>query len=259
MLLRLIKQWFSPWLPALIQGIPLRELQPARASWGLNPEAKKLLRTVGPYTLSDPLRLAILHGLVREILKFSIAGDLVECGVYKGGTAAILGTAVAEDPSRRLWLYDVFEGMPAPGPRDPAEAQAETGLLAVGTHPLQTVLEKVGVPAERVTLRKGLFADTFRQPLPDRIALLHIDADWYDSVLSALRTFYPAVVDGGWIVLDDFAYWEGTRRAFYTFCREQGLEPLLERTGFTQAFWRKGQENTRQAIGRYVFGIYRPA
>lgn len=200
----------------------------------------------------------MLYGLAREICENRLEGDIVECGVCRGGSAAVMATAVADCPSCRLWLYDVFEGMPAPGPQDPPLAQKEAGRFVVGTEPVLALLNRIQFPPDRTVLRKGLFRDTFAQPLPEKIALLHIDADWYDSVLSALRTFYPKVVTGGWIILDDFGHWEGARKAFYAFCRENNLEPLLERAGYTQAFWRKGHETNRVVDGRYGFGLYRP-
>ncbi len=207
--------------------------------------------------MNDPLRLATLHGLARELCESGADGDVVECGVCRGGSAAVLAAAI-RDSKRLLWLYDSFEGMPAPGPQDPAAAQAETGRLAVGTDPVHAALRKVRFPEERVRIRKGPFRETFGGALPGKVALLHIDADWYDSVLGSLQTFYPLVSDGGWIVLDDFGHWEGARRAFYAFCQSQHIDPLIERVGYTQAFWRKAQETNREAAGRYGFGIYRP-
>lgn len=218
----------------------------------------RLIEQLQPYTLNDPMRLSLLYGLAREICESKLAGDIVECGVCKGGSAALMATAIAHCPNHRIWLYDTFEGMPPPGPKDAPLAKTETGRLAVGTEPLLTLFHKIRFPQDRMVLRKGLFRDTFREPLPSRIALLHIDADWHDSVLSALQTFYPAVVDGGWIVLDDFGHWEGARRAFYDFCRTQSVEPLLERVGYTQALWCKGRETNRETVGAYCYGIYQP-
>lgn len=207
--------------------------------------------------MNDPLRLATLHGLARELEGSGTEGDVVECGVCRGGSAAVLAAAI-RDSARLLWLYDSFEGMPAPGPNDPAAARAETGRLAVGTEPVRAALRTVRFPEDRLRLRQGPFRETFGGPRPGRVALLHIDADWHDSVLGALEAFYPLVSDGGWIVLDDFGHWEGARRAFYAFCRSRRIEPLLERTGYTQAFWRKGQETNRESAGRYHLGLYRP-
>lgn len=218
----------------------------------------RLIQLVQPYTMIEPLRLAMLYGLAREVLSEGIEGDIVECGVCNGGSAALMAAAITSDPTRRLWLYDTFAGIPAPGSRDGPLAPQYEGQLRGSLERVQEVFQKVRVPLSSVVIRQGLFQDTFAEPLPDRVALLHVDADWYQSVIDSLRTFYPLVTDGGLIVLDDFGHWEGAREAFYDFCREQGINPLLERTGYTQAFWRKGQTQARDRRSRYPSGVYRP-
>jgi O-methyltransferase len=219
---------------------------------------RALLRTVRPYTACDPLRLAVLYGLVREIEANRVAGDLVECGVYKGGSAAILAGSLLADRARRLWLFDTFEGLPASAEVDGIEAVSLAGQYAGSVASVHEVLDAVGFQWDRVEVRAGLFSETLRRALPERIALLHIDADWFDSVLQALRALYPVVSDGGFVVLDDFGHWEGTRKAFYAFCREHEIAPLLERVGYTQAFWQKGAEHNRQMYERFRHGLMRP-
>jgi O-methyltransferase len=187
-----------------------------------------------------------------------VPGDVVECGVYRGGSAAILGAALGQVTERRLWLFDTFEGLPAPSEQDGKLAQSYEGRLAASVEFLREVMGKVGFPWKQLELRKGLFQDTLRQGLPERIALLHIDADWYESTLLALRVLYPRVSFGGVVVIDDFGYWEGARKAFFTFCREEGAEPLLERVGDTQSFWRKGAEHNRGLYQQFRVGVYRP-
>lgn len=243
---------------AYLKGIPPQELEPVRAPWKLSAPARKAIARARPYTLNDSLRLSMLYGLAREVCRQGIPGDLVECGVCRGGSAAVLAAAISGWPDRRLWLYDSYQGMPPPGPKDPPLARQETGTLVVGTELVKAALRAVDFPLGRALFRDGPFQETFRQPLPGRISVLHIDADWYDSVLSALETFYPAVSPGGWILLDDFGHWEGARRAYYAFCRSRGIEPLLQRCGYTQALWRKEQEHSRDEVGRFAFGIYRP-
>lgn len=169
-------------------------------------------------------------------------GVWVECGVFNGGGAASIALA---DPSREVWLYDTFCGIPAPTERDGAEAYGITGLLRGSEDVAVRKVQDAGVARERIVVRKGLFADTFQQELPECVALLHSDGDWYDSVLDTLRTFYDRVPEGGVIVLDDFGYWRGARLAFYDFCRERNLYPLLERLGISQALWVKGKEDNR--------------
>jgi len=102
-----------------------------------------------------------------------------------------------------------------------------------------------GASREEFIIREGWFQDTFKQPLPENVALLHCDADWYQSVTIALETFYPRMPAGACVILDDFGYWDGCRIAFYDFCEKYGERPLLERVGNTQAFWIKGKEHNR--------------
>ncbi len=216
-----------------------------------------LIRVVRPFTMISGLRLIMLYGLARE-MGSNIEGDIVECGVCNGGSAALIGAAIRDYPNCSLLLYDTFEGLPAPSPKDGLLAHKFEGECKGSTEAVLEVLRKTRFPLERVVFRKGLFKDTFNEIPTKCVVLLHIDADWYDSVLHSLRTFYPLIPDGGIIVLDDFGFWEGAREAFYDFCKEQGIKPLLERVGPWQAFWRKGCEHNRSICANYKNGIYWP-
>lgn len=218
----------------------------------------RLIKVVEPYTMVDHSRLIMLYGLAREVLVNRIEGDFVECGVCNGGSAAVLAAVIRRDPNYRLFLYDTFEGIPAPGSKDGPVAPKYTGRLKGSVETVMEALGKVGFPLERAIIRKGLFKDTFRENRTARVALLHIDADWYDSVLMALRTFYPLVSKGGIIILDDFGHWEGSREAFYDFCKEQDIKPLIEKLGPWQLFWRKEQEHNRSMGLTYATGVYWP-
>lgn len=251
------KSWIKPFVPPAIIDLYRRGRRPT-VPWKQPPALKALLRTVQPYTMSDTLRLSIIYGLAREVCEDGIEGDIVECGVCNGGSAAAAAWAIRSVSDRRLWLYDTFEGIPAPTAMDGDHAQLFTGDFVGAINSVYEVLERVGFPIERAIFRKGLFQDTFKEQRPHKIALLHLDSDWYESVLLTLQTFYPVVSDGGFIILDDFGHWEGARRAFYAFCRQQEIAPLIERVGYTQAFWRKGQEHSREIQNRYNWGIYQP-
>jgi O-methyltransferase len=214
------------------------------------------MELVRPFTMSDEQRLATLYGLAKEMVAAGVNGDVVECGVCNGGSAAIIAAAVKSATDIRLWLYDTFSGIPAPMAQDGIDAQQFAGAWAGTIENVQRAMSRVGFPEHRIVLRRGTFQETFRQLLPERVAFLHIDADWYESVLLALNTFYDRVIDGSGIVLDDFGYWEGARKAFYEFCRARQVQPLLDRVGPTQAFWVKGREHTRELGHRYANGCY---
>lgn len=202
----------------------------------------RLLRKVRPYTLLTPEKLRSLKRLARLINDTGIEGDFVECGTYKGGSAGVLSSEIAQ---RHLWLYDSFRGMPPVQEIDGEGAKEAVGACRADEADVIRILSLLGVLKAQYTIRKGYFDQTFKEPLPERVALLHCDADWYDSVTLVLETFYPRIPKGGCIILDDFGWWEGTRIAFYDFCFKYGEKPLLERVGTDQAYWIKEKEHWR--------------
>lgn len=214
------------------------DIQPLSQDW------QDIQGRVRPFTGMPSDQLHTLYQLMTGLNKAGIPGDVVECGVCRGGSAATLAAAIG-DNERTLWLYDTFEGIPPATPEDGEKAQGYTGAFKGSMDDTIAALSAVEYSLERAKICKGLFTDTFQENLPARTALVHIDADWYDSVLLCLRTFYPRTPDGGVIVLDDFAWWEGARKAFYTFCWEFNVQPLLERTSGTSAYWIKGREHNR--------------
>jgi O-methyltransferase len=208
----------------------------------LDPE-ESLLRRVMPYTMVDTYRLKNLIRLGNYVNSQNIEGDFVECGVYKGGSAAILSKHLSK--TRKLWLYDSFEGMPETTEKDGKSAQDFVGDCVGSVEEVREVMQLVSTSKEQYILKKGWFSETFCEELPKQIAILHCDADWYDSVTLVLETFYKLIPDGGCVILDDFGYWEGCREAFYDFCFKHNEKPLLERVGDSQLFWIKGKTSSR--------------
>lgn len=193
----------------------------------------------------DLAALEQLGRLAAHVVHAGIAGDVVELGVFRGGSAGILGQACI-DTGRRLWLYDTWAGIPAAGLHDNPRALALTGKMAASREDARSHVLSLGIPEPEIV--QGDFTRTVHARAPEHIAILHLDGDWYESVLVPLRALYDRVSDGGAIVFDDFGYWEGARRAFYVFCRERNLEPLLERAGRSQAWFIKGREHNRPGL-----------
>lgn len=204
----------------------------------------EICKAVAGYTLLDEGRLNSLWGLMIDVNKRGIRGDVVECGCCKGGSAALLRAAMGTD--RRLWIYDGFCGMPETGREDGDEAKKYVGSCAAVVGDVKEILDETGATEQEYVLVEGMFHETFRNcTLPAEVALLHCDADWYDSVTSVLETFYPRMPEGACVILDDFGYWEGCRLAFYDFCKKHNESPLIERVGITQAHWIKGKAHNR--------------
>jgi O-methyltransferase len=206
-------------------------------------EINTLLDLVAGYTLCTPGRLRNLARICQYLNDSEIEGDFVECGTAKGGSAAIISKFM--NSGRHLWLYDSYAGMPETTEKDGEEAKKWVGKCTASVTDVEEIMNKVSTDATKYSIRKGWFHQTFLQPLPEKVALLHCDADWYESVSLVLKTFYPLIPDGGCIVLDDFGYWEGCREAFYDFCLKNNEKPLIERIELDQAYWVKGKSNNR--------------
>ena len=216
--------------------------------------APRELKALQAYSMAGLSRLQKLNELASEVVGRGVPGDFVECGVYNGGSAAAVSSAF-RDTEKHVWLFDSFEGMPNVTEADGIEAQDFVGKCVGSEEKVREAMRLIKFPSDRSTILSGWFKDTFFSgPLPETVAFLHIDADWYDSVKISLETFYDRVADGGVIVLDDFGCWEGCREAFYDFVAKRGIKPLLERFEFTQAYWVNSKRssnglNLRRLIG----------
>ncbi|UMG93064.1 TylF/MycF family methyltransferase [Nocardioides sp. TF02-7] len=172
-----------------------------------------------------------LRSLVSCVLEAERAGRpglVVEAGTALGGSA--IAMAAAKDPARRMVVYDAFGMIPPPSDKDSEQEVARYAEIAAGRSrgvggdtyygyredllgEVTASFERFGLPPARsgVSLVPGLFADTI--DLDEPVALAHLDGDWYESTMVCLERIAPLVVPGGRIVLDDYHYWSGCRRA----------------------------------------------
>jgi O-methyltransferase len=191
-------------------------------------EAQFLFPKVMPFTMVSRKRLEALFRLATLVNQEGIAGDFVECGTCNGGTAALLGaTMLKSSLPRRLWLFDSFEGLPSTSAKDGVRARTFVGKCRGDVDTVKQILGRAAVPLERVKIVKGWFQETFLRTPISQVALLHCDADWYDSVKLTLTHFYDLVAPGGYVVFDDYGFWEGCRAAVDEFVAERKIPATL--------------------------------
>lgn len=197
-------------------------------------------------------------GKLRQIWDFinlpqvPIEGDIVECGVWKGGASMLMALAELNAKktaglvaNRSIWLFDTFEGLTQPGEKDDPEAikrWAHAGQLPVDKSgakpyldehgevrwnygPLETVrqnMNKVHYPEEQIRYVKGKVEDTLSkvENLPEKIAVLRLDTDWYASTKVELDVLFPRLVPGGLLQIDDYCRWQGSRTATNEWLKE---------------------------------------
>jgi O-methyltransferase len=166
--------------------------------------ARDIVRTVdavGEHSLAHEDHLVLLYRLAARVTREDIPGDLVECGAYNGASAAVLGRGARD--ARRLWLFDSFEGLPRGGERDnAATVSMKSGAVRGNERVARQLL--MANSLRNYEIRKGWFQDTFPAAKVGSIAILHVDADWYESTKLAIATFWPRVSCGGYLVIDDY-------------------------------------------------------
>ena len=206
----------------------LIERIPSAVARRLARAGRRAARRVGPgsrafkvaaaNSLCDPERLLGLRDLAGRLARRGIPGHVVECGVYRGGSAIVLAERLLRASSaREIWLFDVFTGMPDPGDQDPDEAWGDVGKFVSSPEIVLGNLEAAGIDADRVHVVPGMYEQTVVGFRPPPIAFLHIDCDWYDPVKLCLDVFYDAVSPGGVVVFDDYGFWSGCRKAVDEF------------------------------------------
>jgi O-methyltransferase len=211
-----------------------------------HPEFEELYWLCKPYTMTSVERLFALYSAVKYVLDNNIGGDFVECGVWKGGSAMMMAGLLKKRgiTARKLILYDTYEGMPAPTDEDKdssgeqairlMEQQQKEDAASVWCYsPFEEVrenLQKTGWPEENIIMIKGKVEDTIPAHLPtNKIALLRLDTDWYESTRHELKHLYPLLVEKGVLLIDDYGHWQGCRKAVDEYIGQHKLPILLNR------------------------------
>jgi hypothetical protein len=173
------------------------------------------------YSKASPERLTHMEKALRRIDRLGMDGDVVECGVWRGGHI-ILARLIS--PERVCWLYDTFEGMTEPGPHDrkrsgdkppPDKARSKKWTMASLEEVTENLRSHGLLDAEKLRFVKGDVLRTLDDlgSLPERIALLRLDTDWHDSTKKELEVLWPRLASGGELIVDDWGHWLGVRKA----------------------------------------------
>jgi len=225
-----------------------RELEGWRYA-DLSDEDKSLVRAVSPYTMTSAEAVVALADAVRHVSARNVEGDIVECGVWRGGSMAAVARTLAalESFERRLYLFDTFEGMPRPGARDVnfAGETAEdlyrerngrgdgSDWCRASEDEVARVLAACGYDESKIHLVKGKVEETIPSRAPERIAILRLDTDWYESTVHELEHLFPRLSRGGVVIIDDYGHWRGARQAADEFFARQSTSVYLHRVDYT--------------------------
>jgi O-methyltransferase len=209
----------------------------------------EICEIVKPYTLTSPERLNALIDAVLYVIKHQIDGAMVECGVWKGGSSMAMAISLKKlgIKNRQIYLYDTFSGMSAPSNCDVSFAgdKACERFSEIKTSeesskwcfsPLEEVkgnMYSTGYPMESIHFIEGKVEETIPKHIPQKIALLRLDTDWYMSTKHELNNLFPLLQPNGVLIIDDYGHWKGARKAVDEYIADNNLRILLNRIDYT--------------------------
>jgi hypothetical protein len=213
----------------------------------ITPDEIAIIRRYQQFTMTSSERQWALMSALKHLNRAKIDGAVVECGVWRGGNMMIAREICrAAGINRKIYLFDTFAGMSEPTDEDVshsnAAAKAEYGSRVNEDHAdwsyasLDDVVrnfQQANLLDSSVTFIKGKVEETLRDPknIPDQIALLRLDTDWYESTKVELEVLYPKLVRGGVLIIDDYGHWRGARKAVDDYFKNSSL--LMIRIDYT--------------------------
>lgn len=201
-----------------------------------------ILKVKPNYTMASYRALSNIYELAKLAEKNNIEGCFVECGVWRGGCAVMMAKIIRKFRSKRkIWLFDSFEGLPEPTPNDGQMAKEiigdknmkgslnSAGICIASRLDVIHLLSGLKLYTDNIIIVEGWFQATLPK-LKNKIghiAILRLDCDWYESTKCCLENLYHNVICGGYIVIDDYGYWPGCKKATDEFLRKEGLNNAI--------------------------------
>lgn len=197
------------------------------------------------HTMIGLKRLANLQECLEEALNNQIPGDVIETGVWRGGATILMrGVLKAYGVTDRIvWVADSFQGVPPSNPEKyPADGTVSlSGIpeLAVSLEQVKSNFERYGLLDDQVRFLKGWFKDTLSTAPIDRLAVLRLDGDLYESTTDTLTYLYPKVSPGGYVIVDDFGAIPACRQAVEDYLARHSLSVEIQWCDWTGVYWKK--------------------
>jgi O-methyltransferase len=204
---------------------------------------KKFLEIVKPFTMTSEERINELYDSLEHIRLNNINGDLVECGVWKGGN--ILGIIeylnFYEMYNKNVWLYDTFKGMTTPEDIDvdlnnqKAIEILNDVLCYSSIDEVKNNISQSRFPKNNIKYIIGDVCETlnFKENIPNKISLLRLDTDWYQSTKKELEILYPILENEGILIVDDYGHWKGSKKAVDEYFEFNSIDLFFKKIDYT--------------------------
>lgn len=196
--------------------------------------------TCKDFTMTSVERMYALYEGINYLIRANIPGDIVECGVWKGGSSMLSASTLLHlgDLKRKIYLYDTYAGMTEPTDEDVRLAKQRRWAFPKWEQmqkedhndwccaPIEEVKENLRMtryPESNFLFVKGKVEETIPKIVPEKIALLRLDTDWYISTKHELEYLFPLLSQGGVLIIDDYGHWAGAKKAADEFFKTRPM------------------------------------
>lgn len=247
--------------PEIDYQVLMRQQHEAAAFRDADPRFMELYERVKTFSMTSIERLYAMYKATEYICNAGVPGSVVEAGVWRGGSMmmAALTLQACGDIGRDLYLLDTFEGLPRPNASEDVDLWGHSAYnewtrhrltdessdwAAASLDEVRANLASTGYPSERLVFIKGMVQKTLPTARVDRIALLRLDTDWYESTVCELDNLYPHVTENGVLIVDDYGHMRGQRKAVDEYFSRNPPAILLNRIDYSG---RIGVKSARRA------------
>lgn len=197
------------------------------------------------YTMTGMKRLNNVEFCINEILKNNVPGDFIETGVWKGGTCIFMRALlkINQITDRKVWVADSFQGLPKPDtekyPEDEGDDLWSIEQLRVSLEQVKDNFKKFNMLDDQVVFLKGWFKDTLPTAPINKLALIRLDGDMYESTMDGLKNLYHKLSPGGFIIIDDYGAIEACKKAVHDFRDANNITETIKQIDWTGYYWQK--------------------
>ncbi len=197
------------------------------------------------FTMTSVEKMYAMYKATEYMIKNKIAGDIVECGVWKGGSMMISALTLLRmnETNRLLYLYDTYEGMAKPTSKDVKIFDKSPAIKSwnkkqkdnyskwcyASLEEVKKNLYSTGYPKRNIKFIKGKVQDSIPNITSEKISLLRLDTDLYESTYHELTHLYPKLIKNGILIIDDYGFWKGQKEAVDHYFQENKINILLNR------------------------------
>jgi O-methyltransferase len=246
---RYLAQLKKSLLNALNRDVPMDVLDPPSLEVLLQPGWFEHFWEGDALTMCSPTHLDNTQFCIEDCLERGVPGDLIECGVWRGGMSIFMRGVLAAHgvTDRKVWVADSFQGLPTP-PANSVDEVMYNFPQVVDVERFRVDLTKVkgnfaryGLLDEQVNFLPGWFNETLPTAPIEQLAVLRLDGDYYTSTWETLESLYPKLSPGGYVIIDDWGLGDlcGEQEAVLDYRREHRITDEILPVDYHTAYWRK--------------------